>query len=315
MKHRSACALRIALCAFILTGLTVTPSFAAVKVAITVDDLPTHGKLPPGVTREDVARKLVAAFKKHGVTEAYGFINSGKVKEEGASAETLKIWTEAGFPLGNHTYLHRSIEKVTVSEFKREIDRNEATLKELSGGRDWKWFRYPYLHEGSSMAKRNAIRAYLKKQGYRIAQVTIDFEDWSWNDPYARCAAKGDTKTIEWMKQTYLKNAEDHLARAQVLAKGLWKREIGHVLLLHVGAFDAEIMDDMLALYKSKGVEFVSLAEASRDKVYSIDPKVAAKWGSELTYQTMAARKLSLSDFGLERYLDFPKDELAKACL
>ena len=34
-------------------------------------------------------------------------------------------------------------------------------------------------------------------RGYRIAAVTMDFSDWAYNDPYARCAAKGDAKAAD----------------------------------------------------------------------------------------------------------------------
>lgn len=32
--------------------------------------------------------------------------------------------------------------------------------------------RYPYLAEGDTLEKRNTIRSYLFKNGYRIAEVT-----------------------------------------------------------------------------------------------------------------------------------------------
>lgn len=189
-------------------------SFAGVKVAITVDDLPTHGELPPGVTREMVAEKMVSVFKKHKVPDATAFINAGKVEVKKESLEVLRIWKNAGYSFGNHTYLHEDLNQVSIEEFKKAIDRNEPLLKELSGSRNWKFFRYPFLREGDSHGKRNAIRNYLKEKGYRIAQVTIDFEDWSWNDPYARCKAKGDRSSIEWLRTTYQANAVDMLDRA-----------------------------------------------------------------------------------------------------
>ena len=46
----------------------------AQEVAITVDDLPSHGPLPPGTTRVDVTREMLAAFKAANVpVEVPGF--------------------------------------------------------------------------------------------------------------------------------------------------------------------------------------------------------------------------------------------------
>jgi gamma-glutamyltranspeptidase len=49
----------------------------------------------------------------------------------------------------------------------------EAALREAVDGEDWHWFRYPYLHEGETPEKRHAVRQFLKRRGYRVAQVRI----------------------------------------------------------------------------------------------------------------------------------------------
>lgn len=45
------------------------------EVAVTVDDLPAHGQLPPGVTRLGIAESTLHTFQQHGVTEAFGFLS------------------------------------------------------------------------------------------------------------------------------------------------------------------------------------------------------------------------------------------------
>jgi peptidoglycan/xylan/chitin deacetylase (PgdA/CDA1 family) len=292
----------------------VSYSQAAIKIAITVDDLPTHGALPPGITREMIAIKMTEIFQKHKVPEVYAFINSGKVETKKESLEVLQIWKNAGFPFGNHTYLHEDINLTSAADYRKAIDLNEPLLQNLSGTNDWKYFRYPYLREGETLEMRNNIRSYLKEKNYKIAQVTIDFEDWAWNDPYARCKIKNDTKSIQWLKDTYLKNATDMVTRAETISHALFKRSIPHILLLHIGAFDTEMLDTLLTEYKKMGVVFIPLSEASQDKVYAIDPGLPAKWGSELTYQIMKSKKLGLADVGLKKYEDYPDEKLTQFC-
>jgi peptidoglycan/xylan/chitin deacetylase (PgdA/CDA1 family) len=286
-----------------------------IQIAITVDDLPTHGQLPPKVSREDIAKKMTAIFKKHKVPEVYAFINAGKVEERHESMEVLQIWKDAGYPFGNHTYLHSNINKVSIDEFKTAIDKNEPMLKALSGSDNWKYFRYPYLREGDTLEKRNAIRKHLFDHGYQIAQVTIDFEDWSWNDPYARCMAKSDSKSIEWLKETYLSYADQAVDMEEFISKALFKRSIPHILLLHIGAFDAEMLDELLTHYERKGVEFIPLSQAMRDEVYAHDPGIAQKNGSELTFQVMKARGLKSKDIGLPKPDRYPGKKLDEVCL
>src|SRR5579863_9010391 len=41
------------------------PAAEPIQVAVTVDDLPVHGPMPPGVTRLAIAERLLAAFAAH----------------------------------------------------------------------------------------------------------------------------------------------------------------------------------------------------------------------------------------------------------
>ena len=73
---------------------------AAQKVAITFDDLPLNGELPPGVTRAETARNVLAILKKRHVPPVYGFINAKKLEGSADGAEALKLWAAAE-PFGN----------------------------------------------------------------------------------------------------------------------------------------------------------------------------------------------------------------------
>jgi len=46
------------------------------------------------------------------------------------------------------------------------------------------------------------------------------------------------------------------------LSRMVYRRDIKYVLLMHVGAFDAKMLPELLALYRSKGVSFISLPVA-----------------------------------------------------
>ena len=58
------------------------PEAAAPQLAITMDDLPVHGVLPPGDTRTNVAQRILSAFKAAGVPEVYGFTNGFQLDRE-----------------------------------------------------------------------------------------------------------------------------------------------------------------------------------------------------------------------------------------
>lgn len=265
---------------------------AAQKVAVTFDDLPLNGDLPPGATRLEITRDTLAVLKKRHVPPAYGFINAKKLEGNADAAEALKLWAESE-PVGNHTYSHMDLNANPAEAFEREIEENEPSL-ELVAPKDanWHWLRYPYLREGETVEKRRAVRTYLQARGYRVAQVTLDWEDYMWNSAYARCVAKNDKQSIAWLRSSYLNIESSYLDLGRDLAKVVYGRDINHVLLLHLGAFSTRILPDALDLLETKGFKMVTLEEAESDPVYAGDPDVGSKYGGTLLEQWMEAKKI-----------------------
>jgi peptidoglycan/xylan/chitin deacetylase (PgdA/CDA1 family) len=276
---------------------------AAQKLAITFDDLPLNGLLPPGVTRAETTRNVLAILKKRRVPPVYGFINAKKLEGNADGAEALKLWAAAE-PLGNHTYSHMDLEQNTVEAYQREIEENEPALELLTADAkdNWHWFRYPYLREGDTVEKRRAVRAYLKAHGYRIAQVTLDWEDYLWNFAYARCAAKNDTKSIEWLRSSYLNTASEFIDLGRAQAKLIYGHEINYVLLMHLGAFSSTILPDALDLLKKKGFKLVTLEEAQSDPAYDGDPDVGLHDAGTLLDQWMQVKQIKYPEHAEKPY-------------
>lgn len=283
---------RLALLASAL--LAAAPARAATEIALTFDDLPVHGPLPPGQAPQAVASSIVSSLRAARVADAYGFVNGAGVARRPATEAVLRIWRKAGYALGNHTWSHPRLDSLSAGDFAREITRNEPLLVRHMGRADWRWFRYPYLAEGADPARRAAVRAVLAKRGYRIAAVTMSFGDYRWNPPYARCLASGDKAGIATLEQSYLAAAAAALQDSQAMAGALYGRDIPYVLLMHVGAFDAHMLPRLLSYYRAQGVRFVSLADAERDPAYArdVDPRRPA--GPESLEARMRARGLPL---------------------
>ncbi|WP_404338721.1 GDSL-type esterase/lipase family protein [Sphingomonas sp. MMS12-HWE2-04] len=269
-------------------GRAAAPRAPAPAIAFTFDDLPSHAALPPGVTRIDVANRIIAALKA-AHAPATGFINGSKLAEEPASAPVLDAWRRAGLPLGNHGWRHAALGDLTDAQFVEELVRNEPVLAAKMGKGDWHWFRYPFLAEGDG-ARRTAVRRLLAARGYKVAAVTMGFDDWAYNDAYARCAAKGDQSAIAQMEAGWLAGAEAQADRARAMSQSLYGRDIPYVLLMHLGAFDARMLPKLTALYVRKGFRFVTLAEAERDPHYRADVDPALPPGPPNLEAALAAQ-------------------------
>jgi peptidoglycan/xylan/chitin deacetylase (PgdA/CDA1 family) len=265
---------------------------AAQEVAVTVDDLPSHGALPPGMNRADVAKSILKTLRDYRVPKVYGFVNAKKLEQHPEDMEVLRLWRAAGFPLGNHTFAHLSLNASSAEEFEQNVAANEATLKTLMARQNWHWFRYPYLWEGDTLEKRHAVRQYLRDHKYRIAQVTLDFEDYLWNGPYARCAEKNDAAAIEWLKSSYMSTATEYIALGRTMAKLIYGREIRHVLLVHIGGFETVMLPQLLDFLKRQNFKFVTLSDAEKDAAYKSDPDIALQDGGTLLDQMMTAKHI-----------------------
>ena len=283
--------------------LGLTGVCSAQKLAITMDDLPLNGLLPPGVTRAETTRNVLTILKKRHVPPVYGFVNAKKLEGNPDAAEALKLWAAAE-PVGNHTYAHMDLEQNPPEAFEREIEEDEPALELLkdNAGDNWHWLRYPYLHEGDTVEKRRAVRAYLKTRGYRIAQVTLDWEDYLWNTAYARCVAKNDSKSIAWLKTSYMNTASEFLDLGREQAKLIFGHEINYVLLMHLGAFSSTILPDALDLLKKKGFKLVTLEEAETDPAYDSDPDVGFHDAGTLLDQWMQVKQIKYPEHAEKPY-------------
>ncbi len=253
------------LAALLLTMAGATAQ--AFDVAVTVDDLPVHGTLPPGVTRLAVAEAHLRAFKDAGVTQAWGFVNARGAEAEGDAV--LAAWRRAGHPLGNHAYSHMNLGRAASLEaWQADVIAGEALVAQHMAGADWRWFRYPNLSVGDG-ERRDAALAFLKARGYRIADVSLAFSDWDYTDAYARCKAAGDDAAVTHMTAHYLRGVDAGIAQALADSRAVFGREIPLVLLTHMGAFSAQTLPEALKRLSAAGARFVTLEQAQADPAYA----------------------------------------------
>jgi peptidoglycan-N-acetylglucosamine deacetylase len=305
MKRFSAvvCTLIVGLCGFTLATSrerASAESFGPTRIAVTVDDLPAHGELLPGLSRADIARGVLRALKNNGVPQAYAFANGADIGDEPELIEVPKLWLKAGYPVGNHTYSHKNLNAITGEAYVDDIARMDRLIQVLSPLSPLverrRVFRYPFLEEGGTLDKRNAVRKYLSDNDYKIAQVTLDYYDWAWNDAYTRCVTQHDEKSIAWLKVHVVEEAARNVRVSNALARLLFGRDIAHILLLHVGAFDAVMLDTILKDFRAKGVTFITLDEALDDPVYRIDPNRPYEGGRAFLNQIIESRDADTGD-------------------
>jgi peptidoglycan/xylan/chitin deacetylase (PgdA/CDA1 family) len=261
------------------------------KVAITIDDLPSGtGYFLPLMSRAEALERILAALKANGVTAPYGFSNGTFMEQDPTERSLLKMWLEAKLPLGNHTYHHFDLDKVGVQAFLNDIAKEDQLLASLEPSvARRRVFRYPFLSEGSTLERREAVRKYLAQNGYRIAEVTTDYFDWAWNDAYDRCASQHDEKSIQWLKDHVTETADRQLRSVNSVSERLLRHRIPQIVLIHLNVFTAITLGNVLQQWKKEGVQFIALDEATREPIFRFDPKFTSSGGRDFLTQIAGA--------------------------
>ena len=256
-------------------GATAT----AREVAITIDDLPRGGD---SAERDlDAVRamteKLLRPFRSERIPVT-GFVNEGRNVDFGADGlrEVLDLWLDAGADLGNHSYSHLNINNVPLAEFTADITRGEPLVEAAlaARGRTLRYFRHPFLFTGPTPEVKAGLQQFLAEQGYVVAPVTLDNADYMFAALYTRPEYR------ERVLEAYVPYMESVVESFEAAAIALAGREFAQVLLIHANELNADLMPELLAMFRRRGYSFVTLEQALADDVYRLPEEYVGRGGS-----------------------------------
>jgi peptidoglycan/xylan/chitin deacetylase (PgdA/CDA1 family) len=244
------------------------------EIAVTFDDLPiAGGGSRDEATRRELTHRLLWALTERNIP-ATGFVNETGLYDAGqfvdARAELLQMWLAAGLDLGNHSFSHPDLHRVTATDFTADILRGQETTARLLAAysRKPRYFRHPYLHTGRSLEVRQAVEAYLEQHGYRVAPVTIDNSEWIFARAYDLAIQDEDTRLAEQIGRDYVGYMLEIIRYYEHQSQHLFGRNIRHVLLLHANLLNASWFGRLADTLSDAGYQFVTLTAALSDPAY-----------------------------------------------
>jgi peptidoglycan/xylan/chitin deacetylase (PgdA/CDA1 family) len=262
-------------------------------LAVTFDDLPAFDDPLPALGPMDVAARVIGALRERHLRGVYGFSNGAPIERDRGLLEVLRTWVAAGHYLANHTFSHLDLTATTAEAYIADIERMDRLIRSVSGNPPaLKGFRYALFREGETPAKRDRVRAYLARNGYQIVPGTVGYADWAWAKAYRRCDASHDTARLSWLREQVIAAARRGLRRAQQLARLVVGRDIKHILVLHLSAFTALVLPDVLDAMKADGAAFVELGLALRDPVYAVNPNLPLSAGMDFLEQLATMKRI-----------------------
>lgn len=175
-------------------------------ILITIDDGPSNQ-----------SKEILNTLLKHKAPAIF-FINGNHHKEY---PENINIEFKAGFTIGNHTWSHPNLKKLSLDKAKKEISSNTELIEKITGAKPT-FFRPPY---GVITPE---IKNMVKKDGMLSMNWSGAAKDW-----------EKSTKD----KKVFMKNVLDSL-------------HSGEILLLHEHPWTAKYLDELLVEIESRGYTF-----------------------------------------------------------
>jgi peptidoglycan/xylan/chitin deacetylase (PgdA/CDA1 family) len=293
-----------------LTRATVpvpTSASSGPQLAVTMDDFNVLDavRMPAG----ERSARILETLHAYGAQGMALVIGRFAATPQGNAV--LGAWARAGHTIGNHTYSHLDYHAPSTSskEFAEDFKRADATLRTRKGFT--RFFRFPMLHGGDTVEKRDAMRAVLERSHYREAHVTIDNADWLIDrELRARLTMDPDSDTRPY-RDLYLRHMRAFARYYREAAGEVFGRDIPHVLLTHFNLLSALHLGDLLDALRSDGWSMIAAAAAYDDAVFGRSPNVLPA-GDSLVWACAreAGRKLPRPPIEDERWLTAALDRL-----
>ena len=170
--------------------------------------------------------KILDALKKHGVHAAFFVV--GNYLE--TSPELTKRMVAEGHIVGNHTYHHPDMSKISTKEaFEKELNDVKTLFQSITGSEMAHYYRPPqgkYSTSNLEMAKE------------------LRYKTFFWSPAY-----------VDWIQ-------DEQPTKEQAFSKLLSRIHPGAVVLLHsTSSTNAAILDELLTKWEEMGYHFAPLSE------------------------------------------------------
>jgi peptidoglycan-N-acetylglucosamine deacetylase len=203
------------------------------RVALTFDDGPNV----------ETTTKVLDVLAKYEIKATF-LINGSRVTSE-SHREVLRRIVRDGHILGNHTHNHKNSTTISASEFRTQVERTDAIIREI--GVEPRYFRFPF---GASNCSTMGT---VKDLGYVNTGWHVDTADWCFASGGGSCPAS----TFRHVPDQFRSDMAG-LTLSQVKSKN------GGIVLFHdIHANTANSLEGIITKLQSEGFSFVNVDDLS----------------------------------------------------
>jgi hypothetical protein len=133
-------------------------------------------------------------------------------------------------------------------------------------------FRFPYLKEGETLQKRDALREVLRTRGYTIGHVTIDASDWAYDQRLIARLEVNPAVDLAPFRAAYVAHMLERARYYDDLATRITGYSIPHTLLLHHNLLNALFLGDLIDALEKETFRVIEPEAAYADPVFAREP-------------------------------------------
>ena len=252
--------------------LFLAPVFAdepARRITISFDDAPRSAGA--FMSAEQRTALLIESLAAGGVDEALFFATTGNLEKRGeAGVARLRRYTDAGHALANHSHVHASANRTDAETFVADIAEAQRRLAGFDNVVPL--FRFPFLHEGNTRERRDAIRAGLDRLSLANGYVTVDNYDYYLQYLFDEAVKAKRPIDLDAWRDVYVEVLMAAVNFYDDIAQRTLGRSPVHVIILHENDLAALFVDDLAAALRADGWEIVPATEAYDDPIAEIVP-------------------------------------------
>ncbi len=272
---------------------------------VTVDDLPiSSARLHPDpAERERITRDLLASLRKHGI-KAVGLVTWRNVHDD-ADRRLLELWLDDGHELGNHSNEHKNYSAAEPEAYIADAERGRAALAEFLAprGRKVRFFRFPFLREGDTEAKLIAMRRYLERSDQKSLPVTIDNQDWSFEEPWVEARRRSDRAAEGEIAEDFQASLRIAVRLHERRGDELFGRTTPQILLLHATEVGSAQWDRLFTWLEGSGHRFATADEVLSDPALGEQHHFVGRYGVGLWDRIAHEREVETARREVERVL------------
>lgn len=227
----------------------------------------------PPKDSDATARLMIAKLTQYKVP-AVGFVTGGAISDGEklfpVRANIVRLWRDAGFEVGIGNFKHVWFYDTPYDDYVAGVEKNEEAVKKILAEKNMplRYFSYPYLNTGKSVAERDRFEGWLQARGISPVKYTIDNNEWMYSYAYDMARNDNDLGTMTAVRVDFINYMSKMFDHYEAYSQEMFGRDVSQTMVLTPSRLVADSFDDLFGMILKRGYKFVTMEDAQADEAY-----------------------------------------------